>query len=281
MNNYERRFGGIERLYGSNNVAVLKQLHIVVIGVGGVGSWAAEALARSGVGTLTLIDMDEVCASNINRQSHALSDTIGQSKIEVLGARLRAINPELQVHLVDDFISATNLDDYLGGQGLEAGNAEEEPCNAQGTRPPDGVLDAIDSIAAKTALLAWCKRNKMRVVTTGGAGGQIDPSQIRVADVAKVVQDPLMAKVRSQLRRDFNFTSNPKRKFGIDCVYSTEQLRYPTGDGRVSYAKPGAQDTPMNCSTGFGACMMVTASFGLQAAATLLDRLLPEPKPQG
>ena len=283
MNNYERRFGGIERLYGSNNVAVLKQLHIAVIGVGGVGSWAAEALARSGVGALTLIDMDEVCASNINRQSHALSDTIGQSKIEVLGARLRAINPELQVHLVDDFISASNLDDYLGGQGFvtDAANGEEASRDALGKRQPDGVLDAIDSIAAKTALLAWCKRNKMRVVSTGGAGGQVDPSQIKVADVAKVVQDPLMAKVRAQLRRDFNFSSNPKRKFGIDCVYSTEQLRYPTGDGRVSYAKPGAQDTPMNCSTGFGACMMVTASFGLQAAATLLDRLLPEPKPQG
>lgn len=269
MDNYERRFAGIERLYGSNNVAVIQTLHIVVIGVGGVGSWAAEALARTGIGTLTLIDMDEVCASNINRQSHALSDTIGQSKVEVLGARLRAINPELTVHVIDDFISAANLGEYLGGNGGEVAVGK-----------PDGVLDAIDSIAAKTALLAWCKRNKVRVVTTGGAGGQVDPSQIKVGDVAKVVQDPLMAKVRSQLRRDFNFTSNPKRKFGIDCVYSTEQLRYPTGDGRVSYAKPGAQDTPMNCSTGFGACMMVTASFGLQAAATLLERLLPEPKPQ-
>ena len=262
MNSYERRFGGIERLYGCNNVAAIKQLHIAVVGVGGVGSWAAEALARTGIGTLTLIDMDEVCASNINRQSHALSDTIGQSKITVLGARLRAINPDLTVNLIDDFISAANLSEYLDG-----------PCR------PDGVLDAIDSIAAKTALLAWCKRNKVRVVATGGAGGQVDPSQITVADVAKVVQDPLMAKVRARLRREFNFTSNPKRKFGIDCVYSTEQLRYPTGDGRISYAKPGAQAAPMNCSTGFGACMMVTASFGLQAAATLLNRLVPEPKP--
>ncbi|MBA3988085.1 tRNA cyclic N6-threonylcarbamoyladenosine(37) synthase TcdA [Aliidiomarina maris] len=262
MDNYQRRFGGIQRLYGDNNAAAIQGLHIVVIGLGGVGSWAAEALARSGVGKLTLIDMDEVCLSNINRQSHALTNTVGQSKIAVVAERLRQINPELDVVLVDDFIDANNMAEYLtAGQ-------------------PDGVLDAIDSIGAKTALLAWCKRNKVRVVTTGGAGGQIDPSQIQVADIAKVVQDPLMAKVRSQLRRDYHFTTNPKRKFGIDCVYSTEQLRYPTGDGRVSYAKPGSSDTPLNCSTGFGASMMVTASFGLQAAATLLNRLIPEPKPR-
>lgn len=260
MDNYERRFGGIERLYGSVNAATIRQLHIAVIGVGGVGSWAAEALARTGVGKLTLIDMDEVCLSNINRQSHALSETIGQSKIEVLAARLRSINPEIELTLVDDFISTDNIAECLADK-------------------PDGVLDAIDAIAAKTALLAWCKRNKIRVVTTGGAGGQIDPSQIQVTDVAKVIQDPLMAKVRSQLRRDYHFTSNPKRKFGIDCVYSTEQLRYPTGNGQVSHAKPGSSETPMNCSTGFGASMMVTASFGLQAAATLIHRLIPEPKP--
>lgn len=260
MDDYQRRFGGIERLYGQHNVATISSLHIAVAGLGGVGSWAAEALVRTGIGKITLIDMDEVCLSNINRQSHALSETIGQSKIEVLAARLRSINPQLNVSLIDDFISPGNIAECLAER-------------------PHGVLDAIDSIAAKTALLAWCKRNKIRVVTTGGAGGQIDPSQIQVADVAKVIQDPLMAKVRSQLRRDFHFTSNPKRKFGIDCVYSTEQLRYPVGDGRVSYAKPGASDTPMNCSTGFGASMMVTASFGLQAAATLIQRLIPEPKP--
>lgn len=260
MDDYERRFGGIERLYGQTNAACIRGLHIAVIGVGGVGSWAAEALARTGVGEITLIDMDDVCLSNMNRQSHALTETIGQPKIEVLAARLRSINPALRLNLVDDFVTPDNIAECLAGQ-------------------PQGVLDAIDSIAAKTALLAWCKRNKLRVVTTGGAGGQIDPSQIAVADVAKVTQDPLMAKVRSQLRRDFHFTSNPKRKFGIDCVYSTEQLRYPAAEGAVSYAKPGTDDVRLDCSSGFGASMMVTASFGLQAAATLLKRLLPESKP--
>lgn len=260
MDNYERRFSGIQRLYGHRNAQFINELHLAVVGVGGVGSWAAEALARTGVGKLTLIDMDDVCLSNVNRQSHALTETIGQPKIEVLAARLQSINPDLKLNLVDDFVSPANL----------------EQCFAD---RPQGVLDAIDSISAKTALLAWCKRQKIRVVTTGGAGGQIDPSQIAVADIARVIQDPLMAKVRSQLRRDYNFSSNPKRKFGIDCVYSTEQLRYPAGEGQVSYAKPGSGAARLDCSTGFGACMMVTGAFGMQASATLINRLLPEPKP--
>lgn len=257
---WQRRFGGIERLYGHESAQQLQQLHIAVIGIGGVGSWAAEALARSGVGKLTLIDMDEVCLSNVNRQSHALTHTVGQLKIEVLGDRLRAINPELQLTLIDDFVNQENIAEHLADR-------------------PDGVLDAIDSLQAKVALLVWCKRNKVPVVTTGGAGGQIDPSQIDIADVAKVTQDPLMAKVRNQLRRDYGFSRNPKRKFGIDCVFSTEQLRYPREDGSVSYAKPGDRGVNMNCATGFGAAMMVTASFGLFAAAQLLKRLLPNVTP--
>ncbi|RUO26459.1 tRNA cyclic N6-threonylcarbamoyladenosine(37) synthase TcdA [Aliidiomarina minuta] len=260
MDNYGQRFSGIQRLYGHTNAQRIRELHLAVVGVGGVGSWAAEALARTGVGELTLIDMDDVCLSNVNRQSHALSETVGQPKIAVLAARLQSINPELKINQVDDFVSPSNLAECF-------------------TNRPDGVLDAIDSISAKTALLAWCKRQKIRVVTTGGAGGQIDPSQIAVADIARVIQDPLMAKVRSQLRRDYNFSSNPKRKFGIDCVYSTEQLRYPATEGQVSHAKPAHGAARLDCSTGFGACMMVTGAFGMQAAATLINRLLPEPKP--
>lgn len=258
---YQRRFGGIERLYGMTNMAVIGDLHLAVVGVGGVGSWAAESLVRSGVGEITLIDMDDVCLSNINRQSHALTDTVGQPKIEVLGERLLQINPALRLHCIDDFVTPDNLDVLFA-------------------RRPHGILDAIDSIAAKTALLAWCKRHKVRVVTTGGAGGQIDPGQIEVADVARVIQDPLMAKVRAQLRRDYGFSTNVKRKFGIDCVYSTEQLRYPAANGDVSHAKSALSGGGrMDCSGGFGASMMVTASFGLRAAATLLHRLLPQVKP--
>lgn len=261
MDDYQRRFGGIERLYGAANMAKIRDLHIAVVGVGGVGSWAAESLVRSGVGEITLIDMDDICLSNINRQSHALTDTVGQLKTDVLGARLRQINPQLTLHCIDDFASADNLERLF-------------------IQRPHGVLDAIDSIAAKTALLAWCKRQKIRVVATGGAGGQIDPGQIEVTDIARVIQDPLMAKVRGQLRRDYNFSTNPKRKFGIDCVYSTEQLRYPAEDGSVTHAKAGVSGARMDCSGGFGASMMVTASFGLRAAATLLHRLVPDIKAQ-
>ncbi|MCC5855692.1 MAG: tRNA cyclic N6-threonylcarbamoyladenosine(37) synthase TcdA [Idiomarina sp.] len=260
MSDYARRFGGIERLYGREQAQSIQRLHVAVAGLGGVGSWAAEALARSGVGALTLIDMDDVCLSNVNRQSHALTDTIGRLKTEVIAERLRGINPELKITIVDDFIRA------------------EEP-GADLPADVHGVLDAIDSLNAKVALLAWCKRRKLPVVTTGGAGGQIDPSAIRVADIARVQQDPLMAKVRNTLRREHGFPRNPKRKFGIDCVYSEEQLRYPLADGAVSYAKPGHEAVRLDCATGFGASVMVTGSFGFFAAAQLLKRLLPAVTP--
>lgn len=255
MTEYSRRFGGIERLYGHEQAKSIQQLHLAVAGLGGVGSWAAEALARSGVGALTLVDMDDICLSNVNRQSHALTSTVGRLKTDVLAERLLEINPEIKLTIVDDFIRA------------------EEPA---ADLPPDldGMLDAIDSVRAKVALLAWCVRNKLPVVTTGGAGGQIDPTAIRVADVSRVQQDPLMAKVRYDLRRNHGFSKNPKRKFGIECVYSEEQLRYPQSDGTVSYEKPGNQQGRLDCSSGFGASLMVTGSFGFFAAARLLKKVL-------
>ncbi|RUO42963.1 tRNA cyclic N6-threonylcarbamoyladenosine(37) synthase TcdA [Aliidiomarina taiwanensis] len=255
MTEYARRFGGIERLYGHDEAKKIQQLHLAVAGLGGVGSWAAEALARSGVGALTLIDMDDICLSNVNRQSHALTGTVGRLKTEVLAERLQDINPDIKLTIVDDFIRA------------------EEPA-ADLPEDLDGMLDAIDSVRAKVALLAWCVRNKLPVVTTGGAGGQIDPTEIRVADVARVQQDPLMAKVRYDLRRHHGFSKNPKRKFGIECVYSEEQLRYPQSDGTVSYEKPGKQQGRLDCSSGFGASLMVTGSFGFFAAARLLKKML-------
>lgn len=255
MTDYARRFGGIERLYGQEQALRIQQLHLAVAGLGGVGSWAAEALVRSGIGAITLIDMDDICLSNVNRQSHALTSTVGQLKTEAVAARLLDINPELKITIVDDFIRA------------------EEPA-ADLPTDLNGMLDAIDSVGPKVALLAWCVRNKLPVVTTGGAGGQIDPTAIRVADVARVQQDPLMAKVRYDLRRNYGYSKNPKRKFGIDCVYSEEQLRYPQGDGTVSYEKPGQQGGRLDCATGFGASLMVTGSFGFFAAARLLQRVL-------
>lgn len=249
------RFGGTKRLYGEQAVAKLLQSHVCVIGIGGVGSWAAEALARSAIGEITLIDLDDICVTNTNRQIHATVDTIGQSKVEVMAQRIKAINPDCKVNEIEDFIEPDNLAELI-------------------TKDFDYVIDAIDSIKAKVALLAYCKRNKIKIITVGGAGGQQDPTQIQVVDLAKTVQDPLAAKVRNELRRHHNFTKNPKRRFQIDCVFSTEQLVYPTAAGEVCHQKPQT-DGPMkmDCSSGFGATTVVTATFGFVAVARVISKL--------
>jgi tRNA A37 threonylcarbamoyladenosine dehydratase len=254
--NYDQRFGGTRRLYGNSEVEILRASHVCVVGIGGVGSWAAEALARSGIGEITLIDMDDVCVTNINRQIHAMTGTIGQSKIEVMAQRIALINPECKVNLIDDFIGQDNLAEYI-------------------SKDYDYVLDAIDSVKAKAALLAYCKSNKIKVITTGGAGGQTDPTQIQIADLTKTIQDPLAKKIKDQLRRFHNFSKNPKRKFGIDCVYSTEQLKYPQADGSVCSVKATAEGPKrMDCATGFGAATVVTASFGFVAVSRILAKLI-------
>lgn len=255
---YLQRFGGISRLYGPQALQRFHQAHVCVIGIGGVGSWVAEALARSGIGRITLIDMDDICVTNTNRQIHALEGTVGEQKIEAMAARLKGINPEIQVDCIDDFIDADNQAEYLG--------TRQEPRY-------DYVVDAIDSIKAKAALLAYCNRNKLKVITIGGAGGQIDPTQIAVSDLARTIQDPLASKLRSELRRNYNFSKNTKRKFGIDCVYSTEQLIYPQSDGSVCNAKHFEGSTRMDCSTGFGAATQVTATFGFVAVSRVLKKL--------
>ena len=249
------RFGGSERLYGVSEVEALRKAHVCVIGIGGVGSWVAEALARTAIGTITLIDLDDICVTNTNRQIHALSSTIGHSKVEVMAERIRQINPECQVNEVEDFVTPDNLGELVTGDF-------------------DYVVDAIDSLRAKVALIAHCKRNKIKMITVGGAGGQKDPTQIQVADLAKTYQDPLAAKVRNELRRHYNFTKNPKRRFQIECVFSTEQLVYPQADGSVCQQKASA-DGPMkmDCSSGFGAATVVTATFGFVAASRVIAKL--------
>lgn len=249
IDNYEQRFGGIGRLYAPEGLAILRQSHLCVIGIGGVGSWAVEALARSGVGKLTLIDMDDICVTNINRQIHAISGEIGKLKTEVMKDRVAKINPECDVTIIDDFITTDNLNDYL-------------------LRGYDYVIDAIDSVKVKAALIAFCKRNKIKIITTGGAGGQTDPTQIQIADLSKTIQDPLASKVRSLLRKSYNFSQNPKRKFGIECIFSTQPLIFPKMSDKCEIS------ATMNCANGFGAATMVTATFGFFAVSRVITKLL-------
>ena len=252
---YDFRFGGIRRLYGQRAAQAFRRAHVVVVGVGGVGSWTVEALARSGIGKLTLIDLDDVCVSNVNRQLHALDGTIGQPKVGVLAERCRLIAPEIEIIADTGFVTPTNL-------------AERIPEDA------DHVVDAIDSVIAKAALIAWCKRRKIPITVTGAAGGQTDPTRIQVADLTRTEHDPLLSKVRSRLRRDYGFSRNPKRRFSVECVYSDEQLIYPSGDGEVCLQKPGSNEaTRLDCASGFGAATFLTGTFGFVAASKVLERL--------
>jgi len=251
----DQRFGGISRLYGADALEKLKGSHVAIAGIGGVGSWAAESLARSGVGEITLIDLDDVCVTNTNRQIHAMSDTIGLPKVEAIAERIKKINPACKINLIEDFVTPSNVKSLL-------------------TNNMDAVIDAIDSIKAKAAMIAHCKRSKIPIVTVGGAGGQIDPTKVTRGDLAKTIQDPLAAKLRSELRRFYNFSKNPKRRFQVECIYSTEQLRYPQPDGSVCFSKSAMENgTRLDCAGGFGAVVTVTATFGMFAAASVINRL--------
>ena len=251
----KQRFGGIARLYGAEGLAQLQSAHVCIVGVGGVGSWCAEALARTAVGELTLIDLDDVCTTNINRQIHALDNTVGEAKVEALAQRIKLINPECKVNAIEDFVTADNVRDYI-------------------TDNLTNVIEATDSVKAKAAIIASCKRAKRHIVTIGGAGGQIDPTQITRGDLAKTIQDPLAAKVRSDLRRFYGFSKNPKRRFGVECIYSTEQLRYPQPDGSVCHNKSALEGgTRLDCAGGFGAVVSVTATFGMFAAASVINKI--------
>ena len=252
---YQRRFSGIQRLYGEKSGPLLQQAHFCVVGIGGVGSWAVEALARSGVGKITLIDFDEICETNINRQLPALSNTVEQKKCQVMAQRIALINEECQVTVIDDFITAQNYQQYLE-QGY------------------DYVIDAIDSIKFKSLMINHCKRNKIPLIVTGGAGGMTDPTQIQLADLTKTYNDPLLAKVRSQLRKEYGFSKEGKKKFGVECIFSSQQPLYPKEDGTVSGEKPGIHGVSLDCRFGYGAASFITANFGFMAAGVAINKLM-------
>ncbi len=259
---FENRFGGSQRLYGQAAVELFRQSHVCVIGIGGVGSWVVEALARTAIGKITLIDLDDICITNTNRQIHALDGNIGASKVEAMAERVKLINPECQVELVEDFITRDNIPELI-------------------TNDFDYVVDAIDSVKEKAALIAHCNRRKIPIVTVGGAGGQTDPTRVEVGDLSKTSQDPLAAKVRSFLRRHYGF-SKSGRRFAVECVYSSEQLVYPQADGSVCQQKSSMDgNTRLDCSGGFGAATVVTATFGFVAVSRVLKKLVERAERQG
>jgi len=250
-----RRFGGVSRLYGAEGLARLQTAHVCVIGIGGVGSWAVEALARNAVGTITLIDLDNIAESNVNRQLHAVEGNFGKAKVSAMAERIRLINPVAKVIEIEDFVTINNISQLL-------------------SHAYDGVIDCIDDAKAKAAIAHFCKTYHLPLVMTGAAGGRADGSRIKQVDLAQVSHDKLLAKVRNILRRDYGFAkvSSDKAKaskLGIHCVYSDEEVIKP----EAVCALASASITGLSCA-GYGSSVTVTAPFGFIAAGYLLNQLV-------
>jgi tRNA A37 threonylcarbamoyladenosine dehydratase len=267
--NQIRRFAGVARLYGENGLQTFEKAHVLVAGLGGVGSWAVEALARSGIGELTLMDFDHIAVSNVNRQLHAIEDNFGKSKSEAMAERVRQINPLIKLNIIDEFLTPDNLDAHLHK------NAEN---------PYFAVLDATDDVKMKIVLAAYCEgrdelgrarlseqkeqeRTKQSnkksltipLIICGGAGGKLDPSRIKAADLAKTTQDPVLSKIRYSLRKEYGFSNDPKKKLGVTAIYSDEP-------------RQGVASGGLSCA-GYGSAVTVTATFGFVAAAEVLKLL--------
>ncbi len=248
---FERRFGGLRRLYGAEGAQRIFDAHAIVIGIGGVGSWAAEAFARSGVGRITLIDLDHISESNTNRQIHALSSTHGQAKIEAMRERIAQINPQAQVQLIDDFVSPDNWLDCLRQADLKHGQRLV-------------VVDACDQVKAKTAMAAWAARARALFVTVGAAGGKRLAHAVEIADLSETTHDPLLAQLRYRLRKAHGGARQGRMQ--VACVFSREPVAPPD----ASCVLPGTSDGTLNCH-GYGSMVSVTASFGLAAAGWAMD----------
>ncbi|WP_372846051.1 ThiF family adenylyltransferase [Pontiella sp.] len=260
---YEHRFGGLFRLYGKGAMEKLRAAHVLIVGIGGVGSWVAESLARSGIGQLTLVDWDDICFSNTNRQIHAMTGTAGRAKVDILAERIGLINPACGITAIREFYSDKNADELIQ-PGLSY------------------VVDAIDKKNAKIHLITQCKRLGIPIIVSGGAGGRVDPAQVRTTDLRDSYNDPLLAACRKQLRKNIPGKHlNHKKKFGIACVFSAETIRYPHPDGGICFEKPAAGSGPkqLDCQFGFGAASFVTGSFGFAMAARIINDLA-NPKEQ-
>jgi tRNA A37 threonylcarbamoyladenosine dehydratase len=253
MHRYGVRFSGIRRLYSTEGLDRLHRAHVCVIGVGGVGSWTVEALARSGVGALTLVDMDDICVSNVNRQIHAVDSSIHKSKVEALAARVLEINPACQVHPVRAFFVQANAHKILQ-PGFNY------------------VFDAIDAVREKALCLSLCREMKLPILTSGGAGGRRDPAQVRVDDLSRATHDRLLQSLRKKLRTDHGFPRG-ERKFGIECIFSPEPPVFPRKDGSVCATREEGSELRLDCRSGFGSATFVTGTFGFVAAARIVSRI--------
>ncbi len=244
MSDDDVRFGGLARLYGAAGLQRLLQAHVCVVGLGGVGSWAAEALARSGIGHITLVDLDDVCLSNVNRQLHALDGAFGRPKVDVMAERIHAIHPNCQVRAVAEFFCESSEQEIMAADY-------------------DFVLDAIDQVANKCLLIARCRQKEISIVCAGGAGGRRDPAAIKVADLAQTSHDALLQQVRKKLRDEHGFGRDPKTPFGVPCVFSSEPAIPPAADaaGRVT------------CDNGYGTASFVTGTMGLVAASCVVSKI--------
>lgn len=257
---YNQRFGGIARLYGVEGLTNLLHSHVLVVGLGGVGTWAAEALARSGVGSMTLVDLDDICITNTNRQIHAMNGFIGKMKVQAVKERIHAINPQCKVVAMEEFFTARTSEIILNCQY-------------------DFVIDAIDSLQSKCVLAAACKEKNLPLIITGGAAGKRNPSLIKVDDLGLACNDSLLFTLRKRLRQEFSFpsgagfTRSKKQRFEIACVYSPEEPWYPKSDGSVCGMKDADTNLKLDCETGMGSVTHVTGTFGFLAASYVIDQI--------
>ena len=254
MNSVFERFGGVGRLYGTDGLERLTRAHVAVIGVGGVGSWTVEALARSGIGHLTLIDMDDVCITNTNRQLPALASTIGRPKVEVLADRIACINPDCMVEPIPEFFLPSSAARLL------------EPRY-------DFVVDAVDRMSIKALLLAMARERNIPALTIGGAGGRRDATAVRIADLGRTGGDRLLRQVRRELRHEYGWTTDANQEFEVPAVFSSEPQIFPREDGTVCEQPEPGSNLRMDCAAGYGAACFVTGAFGFAAAAEVVRRV--------
>jgi len=257
---YNQRFGGIARLYGTAGLKLLLNSHVLIVGLGGVGTWAAEALARTGIGAMTLVDLDDICITNTNRQIHAMDGQIGKMKVTAIRERIHAINPQCTVRTIEDFFTATTAEAILDHQY-------------------DYVIDAIDSLQNKCVLAAACKEKNIPLIITGAAAGKRNPAMIKIDDLGLACNDALLFSLRKRLRQEFNFpsaagfTRSKKQMFNIACVYSAEEPIFPKSDGTVCAVADLESNLRLDCETGMGSITHITGTFGFLAASHVIAKI--------